>query len=183
MPLPSTMIPIATTTISGSSVANITFTGISASYTDLLVVGYVGLASGGNFRCQLGGGSIDTGTNYSRTTLYGRRNGANSADEYGSATTASEDFAVLVQNTDLYASSVGYSPILANFMNYSNTTTYKTILTRHGSGSNAAYRGIEASVSLWRNTSAINQIKFYSGNGGNIGVGSSITIYGIKAAS
>lgn len=182
MPAGATYEPIATTTVSGSSVANITFTGISASYTDLLVVGYVGLASGGNFRCQVGNGSIDTGTNYSRTTLYGRRNGANTADEYGSSSSSAEDSAQIVQTTDLYASSVGYSPILANFMNYSNTTTYKTILTRHSSSGVAAYRGVELSVSLWRSTSAINQIKFYSSNGGNIAVGSNITLYGIAAA-
>lgn len=172
---------IASTTVSGSSVADITFTSISGNYTDLLVVAYVGLASEGNFRCQVGNGSIDTGTNYSRTSLYGRRNGANSGDELGSSRASSENSAQIVQTTNVYASSAGYSPILIHFMNYSNATTNKTILTRHSSAGNSAFRGVEASVSLWRSTSAINRIKFYSDNGGNIAIGSNITLYGIKS--
>jgi hypothetical protein len=179
--MPITYEPIATTTVTGSSVADITFSSISGTYTDLLVVAYVAGVSASGFRCQVGNGSVDTGSNYSRTSLFGRRNGANTAEELGSSRSSSETTAQLVQTTFIYDSTAGYSPILIHFMNYSNTTTYKTLLTRHSSAGNSQYRGVETSVNLWRSTSAINTIKFFV-DGSNTAVGSNITLYGIKAA-
>jgi hypothetical protein len=60
-------------------------------------------------------------------------------------------------------------------MNYSNSTTYKTILGR----SNAATSGTSAAVGLWRSTSAINSIEI-----GTVSftAGSTFSLYGIAAA-
>jgi hypothetical protein len=41
--------------------------------------------------------------------------------------------------------------------------------------------GTQELVGLWRNTAAINAIKFYSA-GSNFSIGSTFTLYGIKAA-
>ena len=172
---------IASTTVSGSSVASIVFSSISGSYTDLVAVCYVAGVSAGSFRCYVGNGSVDTGSNYSRTSMYARRNGANNAEELGSARSSNDTHAPIVQNTYIYADADDtYSPVIANFMNYSNTTTYKTILTRHSSAGNSAYRGVELNVSMWRSTSAINKIEFYCDTS-NLAVGTNITLYGIKA--
>jgi hypothetical protein len=62
-------------------------------------------------------------------------------------------------------------------MNYSNSTTYKTALAKGG----GADYGTEAYVGLWRNTSAITSITVLSSSG-NMATGSTITLYGIKAA-
>ena len=63
-------------------------------------------------------------------------------------------------------------------MNYSNTTTYKTVLTR----ANIASADVEAVVGLWRSTSAVNQLDVKQGGAVTFSVGSTFTLYGIKAA-
>jgi hypothetical protein len=66
-----------------------------------------------------------------------------------------------------------------NFMDYSNTTTYKTVLGR----SNVIDFRIAAIVGLWRSTSAINTISLRSDNASyNFTTGSTFTLWGIKAA-
>jgi len=69
--------------------------------------------------------------------------------------------------------------IYVDFMNYSNTTTYKTWLAREGNGTNGY---VSALVGLWRNTNAITQIKVLNTGSGNFATGSTFTLYGIKAA-
>jgi hypothetical protein len=63
-------------------------------------------------------------------------------------------------------------------MNYANTTTYKTVLTR----ANAAASGVDASVGLWGSTAAITSITFDLPLVRTISTGSTFTLYGIKAA-
>ena len=62
-------------------------------------------------------------------------------------------------------------------MNYSNTTTYKTAISRGDRGATSTV----AIVNLWRSTSAINNIQFFT-DATNFAAGSIITLYGIKAA-
>jgi hypothetical protein len=69
------------------------------------------------------------------------------------------------------------SVFTVHFMNYSNTTTNKTVLGR----SSAASGFVEAAVGLWRNTSAITSITATTG-GQSYQTGSTFTLYGIKAA-
>jgi len=64
-------------------------------------------------------------------------------------------------------------------MNYSNSSIYKTILSR---GSNAdSGGGVDVIVNFWRNTNAITTI-LVSTTGGNFMTGSMFTLYGIAAA-
>ena len=62
-------------------------------------------------------------------------------------------------------------------MNYANTTTYKTNISR----SNNASTGVDAIATLWRNTAAITSVKVYPASG-NMATGTIATLYGIKAA-
>jgi hypothetical protein len=62
-------------------------------------------------------------------------------------------------------------------MNYSNATTNKTVLSKASNASN----NVDAIVALWRSTAAITSITIL-GNGQNYGIGSSFSLYGIKAA-
>ena len=158
--------PIATTTL-GSAAADITFSSISGSYTDLRLV-FEGLAvsAGVDIYCQVNG---DTATNYSHTRLTG--NGTAASSSRGSSL-------AYMRFSD------GGSPQTANtsvtkvdFMGYSNTTTYKTALNRADNSN----RGLDAVVNLWRSTAAITSIKFYLSSG-NIASGAIATLYGIKAA-
>jgi hypothetical protein len=62
-------------------------------------------------------------------------------------------------------------------MNYSNTTTYKTVLNRMDDASTY----VATNVGLWRSTAAINSITIVAGTG-NLPVGLMATLYGITAA-
>ena len=169
MPAGKTYEPIATTTISGSP-TSYTFTSIPQSYTDLVLVFVGDLGGTTNFVIRVGNGSIDTGTNYSTTILDGNGSAAVSASYTNSS------FYLLDYNA---ASSGNQRTFTTNLFNYSNTTTYKTFLTKSALPSAEVVLG----AGLWRSTSAINQIKvFGSGETHSIANGSMITLYGIKAA-
>lgn len=162
----NTYVPIATTTLS-SAAASYTFSSISSAYTDLVLV-FNGYASTGtqNINIQVGNTSIDTATNYSYTILYGTGTAA------GSSRAATQSSIVLA-----YPQSTQGTNAIVQIQNYSNTTTYKTLLSR---GNNAAYE-IDATVGLWRSTAAIDTIKLNI-SAGNFVIGSTFTLYGIAAA-
>lgn len=164
----TTYTPIATTTL-GSNTASVTFSSISGSYTDLVFVcsaDFVG--TGDTFYMQFNGTG---GTAYSSTYLTGdgttatstRRTSTNAVYDKGNPGTNTSNFNVYI----------------FNIMNYSNTSTYKTILGRY----NQANAQVVGAVSLWTNTSAINQVFIGATGGGNLfRAGSTFTLYGIKAA-
>ena len=166
--MPGTYEKIATTTL-GSDTATITFSSISGAYTDLVISLVAGQSAALNdsFLLKVNG---DSGSNYSDTYLL------------GTGTT------VIVGNITNNGS-IGYGDLggtaitaqfIFNFMNYSNTTTYKTILTRY----NSLQKGrTVASVSLWRNTSAITSIQFSFTGSDLLKAGTTATIYGILKAA
>lgn len=166
----STYEPIATTTLS-SSASDVTFSSISGSYTDLVLIVSCRLVTAGYASfLQFNG---DTGNNYSVTELYG------TGSAVGSSRVANLDSAYLTNNIPVGATSSVYAPIIINIMNYSNSTTYKTVLSRF----NNANTGVDAIVNLWRSTNAINQIKIgLTTGGGSYASGSTFTLYGVKAA-
>jgi hypothetical protein len=161
----STYTPISTQTLT-SAAASVTFTGIPQNYTDLvlIVTGTRNSASLDLLRYQFNG---DAGTNYSRTFIIGN----------GSTASSSRS----TNQTFGYAGDMSNSVIsnhIIHFMNYSNTTTFKTVLTR-GNKSDAY---TEAEVNLWRNTAAINSI-FLSPGGVNFNADCTFTLYGIGSGS
>lgn len=158
----STYTPIATTTLS-SAAPTVTFSSISGTYTDIVLVANVTNAVGDdNFLLTLNG---DTGSNYSVTRLYGD----------GSTVSSSRATSQTIAQIGGFGTTV--TTIRANIMGYSNTTTYKTILTRNDRGTN--YAG--ATVDLWRSTAAVTSI-LISTSGSNFSIGSTFTLYGITAA-
>lgn len=170
MPAGRTYIPIATTTLT-STATEVNFSSIPGTYTDIVAVCSVKATTGANevLRAQVNG---DTGNNYSYTYVQGVSAGVQSAR-------ASNTNLILAQggNQAVPETSSTFAPYIVQFMNYSNTTTNKTILAR-GAGTNQA----GASVSLWRSTSAITSIRFYIA-AGNFDTGSVFTIYGVAASA
>jgi hypothetical protein len=162
MPAGSTYTPIATTTISGTP-ASYTFSSIPSTYTDLVLI-IAGTASGGtNTHVQFNG---DTGTNYSTTYVYGDGTSAVSG-----------------RNTSTSTPSVGYISTAqgvstVQIQNYSNATTYKSLLARW----NNTGVLVAASVSLWRSTSAITSVLVGCGSGQTFTAGTTLTLYGIASA-
>ena len=159
--MPSTYTPIATQTL-GSAAASVTFSSIPQTYTDLVLVV---VAPSGNNNDSLQFNS-DTGANYSWTRVYG--DGTSAASSRSSNANYIRTTAGDLTNTN---------SILIQIMNYSNSTTNKTVLTR---GTNPSVLTI-AVAGLWRNTSAITTIN-YSVATGTFATGSTFTLYGIKAA-
>lgn len=166
----STYTPLATTTL-GSATASVTFSSISGAYTDLVLVISPASSAQKDVDIRLNG---DTGTNYSRTVLTG--NGTSAASSRTTSDASAYITYYAATNTTL-----GNSVFIVNFMNYSNTTTYKTMLAR----ANNASTGVDAAVALWRNTAAITSIQVGPNlqQGTNTwSTGSTFTLYGIVAA-
>ena len=162
----STYTPIATTTL-GSAQATVTFSSISGSYTDLvLVVNAAATAGNPDVYIQF---NSDTASNYSRTAVRGAGGTATSTRA------VTQTAAYLDSSTGPSTTSLEYNSI-TSIQNYSNTTTYKTALTR----ANAAQYGTDAIVNLWRSTSAITRIDITCT--GTFTAGSTFTLYGITAA-
>lgn len=165
MPAGSTYTPIATTTL-GSAAASYTFSSIPSTYTDLvLIIGGSNVSGDQGIVTQVGNGSIDTGSNYSTTYLLGNGSSASSGR-------ASNDTSIIAGRMD-----ANPSTSIIHYMNYSNTTTYKTVL---GRGNDGTY--VIQHVGLWRSTAAINTIKVYNLSSVNFATGTVITLYGIAAA-
>jgi hypothetical protein len=169
----STYTPIATTTISGTGTSSITFNSFSG-YTDLvLVVSPKELTSsdgGLNLRFN-----SDSGTNYSITQIYGDGSSA------VSSRTSNQTTIGIYCMADYRSSANGLG--IVNIMNYSNSSTYKTVLQRsmNVNDSNVANL-VVTRVGLWRNTAAITSMTLTPGNGYNFASGSTATLYGIAAA-
>ena len=163
----STYTPLATQTLS-SVAATITFSSIPSTYTDLILVTQSAINTGGGQDSQIQFNS-DTSTNYSLTVIRGYGTGV-ASDKVSNSNLIYLDYSGGSSTTiqDQYN---------INIMNYANTTTYKTILTRYSSAANAA----EANVGLWRSTSAINRIDL-STSAGSFVIGSTFTLYGIVSA-
>lgn len=150
----------------GTATPSITFTGINQGYTDLVVVISSPSASASAYSAVTVNG--DNGSNYSFTRLYGT--GSVAGSNRGSSMT-------YWQTQYLYSSGTNLNAI-CHFMNYSNTTTNKTMIERYN---DAAYE-VDAQVNLWRSTAAITSITF-SRVSGNYAVGSTFSLYGIAASS
>jgi hypothetical protein len=167
--------PIATTTLN-SAAASYTFSSIPGTYTDLVLVSNVRCATSisnaafDSFGIYFNG---TTGTSYSATYLLGSGTTATS----GRNTNAAEVYAGEIAGFLAASGTFGSSIISIN--NYSNTTTYKTVVCRAGTAN--AYT--TASGSLFRSTSAISSLTVrIFGGAKNLEAGSTFTLYGIASA-
>ena len=174
----STYTPIASVTLS-SAQSSVTFSGIPQTYTDLVLVVNSGTThSSSTFLALEFNG--DTGTNYSTTNVYGNGSSA------GSARQANNNYAW----TSFFVgqdATVSTTNVITNILNYSNSTTNKTLLSRANRGNSTLdYYGTEAVVSMWRNTAAITSItvkNWRSGVSYNFASGSTFNLYGVANAS
>jgi len=169
MPLPSTMTPIATNTLTAAA-ASVAFSGIPNTYTDIVAVCQLVATSATLQNAPQLRVNSDTGSNYSATALNG--NGTTAASgRWSNQTVIYADYYGILKND-------GIGQMTAHYMNYSNTTTYKTVLIRSGKGN----KETTASVGLWRNTAAIHTITFITDSPQTFAAGTTFTLYGIKAA-
>ena len=152
----STYTPIATTTL-GSAQTSVTFSSISGSYTDLVLIISGSINTNDLPSFQVGNGSASS-TGYSSTVIRG------SGSSAGSTRFSNQSLTWLGDSGNTANSQMNG---IIHFQNYSNTTTYKTILSRYNNTTGET----AATVHLWSNTSAINYIilKTLSNNSYNSG--------------
>ena len=162
----ATYTPIASITL-GAAVSSVTFSSIPSTYTDLVMT-VATISSTTNYPYVVLNG--DTGTNYSKTWLTGT----------GSAASSGRDTSTAISYITANAASTTSSGFISivHFMNYSNSTTNKTFLSR----SNNAGSGVDLQVNLWRNTSAITSVQILA-NTGTFSAGSTFNLYGIQAGN
>jgi hypothetical protein len=165
--MPSTYEPIATNTLV-SAAANVTFSSIPQTYTDLIIVCNGSPVSGASGIITING---DTGSNYSYTFLCAYSGGGVPSGRASNVAPSSTFFGGNI--IGIGANSVWQ----LHFQNYSNTTTNKTVLSKLANNV-----GVDATVLLYRSTAAITSIILQPQNSINWNAGSTFTLYGIKAA-
>ena len=155
--------PIQTTTLA-SAASTVTLSSIPATYTDLILVCNL-FSSGTTYSSIRFNG--DTASNYSLLDVYGDGGGGTTSSKQTNGTSGGA------------GPSMGDGCTLRyQINNYANTTTYKVALGRN---SNPDQINV-MSVNTWRNTNAITSITLITSTADNWSIGSTLTLYGIKAA-
>jgi hypothetical protein len=164
MPI-NTYVALDTKTIS-TATPTVVFTSIPQTYTDLILVSNTRNASGldGGLTLQFNTDTSPSGTNYSTNFMY-----ADGSNPYSSRHT---NYPHVVCNR---SNSSNWSSGIAHIMDYKNTTTNKSIVSRGSSNSIViAYGGV------WRATpQAITTITVGNEASVNFVVGSTFTLYGV----
>jgi hypothetical protein len=165
----------------GSNVASITLSSIPQTFTDLVLVANIQstatLYNGENIKIGFNG---NTSSTLSVTRLQG--DGSNAGSGRYTGNTTSVISARAINQTSGNGTSI-FTPNIFHFMDYSNTTTYKTWLTRFNEITpSSGYFG--AFVGLFQSTSAISSITIYDGLDSSpalLATGSTFRLYGIEA--
>lgn len=169
MPAGPTYEPITNQTLV-SAAATISFNSIPQTYTDLLLVSRIRFVGGGGesvMNCQI---DADTSNSYSQTRLVGSTSGSTTSDRSSNGNNVIVGAGVDTADE--------WSVNIAHFQNYSNNTTYKTVLSR----TNVTSSRVMAIVGMWRDVAGISALYIYNNGSTNFSIGSSFTLYGIKAA-
>ena len=152
-----------------SAQTQVTISNIPQIYTDLMVVCSL-VATTATLQnapqLRING---DAGSNYSATAL--NSNGTTAASgRWSNQTVIYADYYGILQND-------GIGTMTAHYMNYTNNTTYKTVLIRSGKGN----KETTATTGLWRNTAAINSIQFITDSPNTFAAGTTFNLYGLGA--
>ena len=168
----ATYTPIGTVTMA-SATASYTFTSIPQTYTDLICV-VSSRSDDASYQnaVKLYNINSDTASNYSYTGIFGDGTSASSNRQSNAA------FILFGGYTTTLTSGV-YEIHTINIQNYTNTSTYKSVVGRRSSAGTTGY--VAAAGGLWRSTSAITSLSIAQ-QIGNLVAGSTITLYGISAA-
>jgi hypothetical protein len=155
----------------GSAAADITFTSIPATYTDLYLVVSARTAASDNVLMQFNGST----TNYTYRIIRGSGSAASSLTNttFGWSG-AAIDLGYTTSTADRFASHEAYIP------NYAGSTN-KSVSTTGAQEDNTTTAYITAGAGLWSDTSAITSIKLYGYNG-NLQANTTAYLFGISKA-
>ena len=156
-----------------STVSSITFTSIPSTYTDLVIIGSVGVTAAADILMTYNGDS--TSGLYSHTAL-GGDGSTNFSARYTGRNNIQLDFPGYAQTT------VGGTNFKINVQNYANTSVFKTSLNSFDNAATGSGQGLNQMVGLWRNTSAVSSVTL-TASGTTFKIGSTFSLYGIQAWS
>ena len=161
----------------GSAQANIDFTNIPNTFTDLLLVSSMRSSSSNpeDGWIQFNG---DTAGNYSFRRLYGTGSGSGQSDSFGGTGTAGRVTRIVpsTYTASTFSSSQLYIP------NYTSSAA-KSMSADTVEENNATGSAQFIYATLWTGTAAISSIKLGVLSGANFLQGSSATLYGITKGS
>jgi hypothetical protein len=164
----NTYVALSKQTVSVAA-ANITFSAIPATYTDLVLVLQGAMVANARVDIYVGNGTVDTGANYSNTSLF--------ANGVATTTTSLRNPSTSSMQGMFDSVGTGTNQVnsITHFQNYANTSVRKTVMGRFNSNSN----GTGMFTGLWRSTSAIDIITLTGTS--NFAVGTTASLYGIRA--
>jgi hypothetical protein len=154
-----------------SNTANVTFSGIDQSYTDLRLVISVRSNNADTLEIPVLRYNGDTGSNYSRTILYG------DGSTLASARSSNQTYIGLEYTVGDLASAGTFGLLTFDIPSYSSSILTKQTLIRI----NEPNSTVRAQASLWRSSSPITSISFTPGLGTAWSAGSTFSLYGIKS--
>jgi hypothetical protein len=170
--MPATYEPIQTYTVTGSNLlgtTGVTFTSIPQTYTDLVVIQNIAVTAPAIVCMRVGFNGIDTSALYSLTS-YSVNAGGPSGGEVNNET---------VWRSTLAHAGTGRGLYRTQIMSYSSASVFK-MATDHFD--NYPYGGMDLDINLYRNAGAINTVRCILDRAEYYTVGSTFTLYGIKAA-
>lgn len=153
-----------------SNTASVTLNSIPGTFTDLVLVSNYGLSGDYDSRFYINNES--TGTNYSMTNMRYVESSTVASSRYSS----NAYFVWGLQSVTVPSTLT--SNAIYHFLDYANTSTYKTVIGQVGD----ANAQVIARVGLWRSTAAISRLDI-SCVGGNILAGTTFRIYGVEAGN
>lgn len=158
----STYTRLAGGTLTGTQ-STYTFSSISGSYTDLVLVIAGTLDNNSSISMQLNG---DTGSNYSLTYMQGNGSSATSGHD------STQNYMALG-----YLNSTAQGICIFNIQSYSSGSVNKSVLCQSGVADDLTRN----MIGLWRSNSAVTSI-LVSPLSGVFSIGTSFQLYGIAAA-
>ena len=171
--MPATYEPIASTTL-GTAATTVTLSAIPQTFTDLiLVTRYRSTGGGSELYMWPNGDSASNETKFSRTFLYGNGSSAASGRQNPG-------------NNGGYAGSIGWATnagtntSIVQMMSYTNPNVFKTSLVNLDIVQSAGF--VSRQVNLYMSTSAVSSLLFGLYPGQSFEVGTTFSLYGIKAA-
>jgi hypothetical protein len=165
--MPGAVTALANLTLS-SNATNVTFSSITNTYRDLILVLNTKSTSNDEVLVQLNNNS--TNNNYPSYYMYGTGSASGAyanSSFWGYITTGNY---TSTTNGDGYMS-------LIHFLDYSDGNKHKNFLIRTGNALNA----VEAGAGRFASFSAISSIKIFTKNGVSFNAGSTFALYGVSA--
>lgn len=155
----SAMVALANVTL-GSSASSVTFSSITGSYRDLVLIFNGSLPSAQGLYMRLNGDS----SNHTVVRMYNSGAGSPASDTLS-------NWEIAYSNTTLFSKT--------EILDYSATDKHKSSLIRWGNADGTSYT--MALAGRWASTAAVTSIALVTSGGGNITAGSTFALYGMQS--